>query len=237
MSLVNQIIDRLCQGSLVPLQFRLRSVRPDGLFRTPKFQSSSVSRVRGGGQLCFGSPTVVNQTGPIEAVKYGAMATPLRRLLLCGLLTYPQTDGRRGTYAMDGYLLVGRWAGRKGESDIHWTGASSTFGRPGLLIFPAWLGVRPASARASRSRYSICALVLRSSSAAQRASASCTAGSRRKSTLLRSVTERLTFYWYSEPALTTCWVACSLQSTTRRLETMAAFRSSSRSTTSCSWSR
>ncbi len=107
MVLLNQIIDRLCQGSLVPLHFRLRSVRTDGLFRTPKFQSSSVSRVRGGGQLCFGSPTVVNQTEPIGAVKYGAMSTPLRRLLLCGLLTIRgQTVGEALMRWMDICLWV-----------------------------------------------------------------------------------------------------------------------------------
>ena len=47
---------------------------------------------------------------------------------------------------------------------------------------------RPASSRTRRSRNSIWALVLRSSSAAQRASASCTAGSRRSRMFLRSAT-------------------------------------------------
>ena len=50
---------------------------------------------------------------------------------------------------------------------------------------PAAAGSRPASASARRSRNSICALALRSSSAAQRASASWTAGSSRSSTCLR----------------------------------------------------
>src|SRR6516225_9974576 len=48
--------------------------------------------------------------------------------------------------------------------------------------------MRSASVRARRSRYSIWALVLRSSSEAQRASASWTAGSSRSSRLLRSLT-------------------------------------------------
>ena len=45
-------------------------------------------------------------------------------------------------------------------------------GRPGLRISPALLGSRPASASARRSRNSIWALVLRSSSAAHLARAS-----------------------------------------------------------------
>jgi len=45
-------------------------------------------------------------------------------------------------------------------------------GRPGLRIFPAWLGIRPASRSARRSRNSIWALVLRKSSAAHLARAS-----------------------------------------------------------------
>src|SRR5882757_3629205 len=49
-------------------------------------------------------------------------------------------------------------------------------------------GSRPASASARRSRNSIWALVLRNSSPAHRARASCTAGSSRSSTLLRSLT-------------------------------------------------
>src|ERR1022692_4892733 len=61
-------------------------------------------------------------------------------------------------------------------------------GRPRGRICPACPGSRPASASARRSRNSIWALVLRSSSLAHLASASCTAGSRRSRTLLRSVT-------------------------------------------------
>src|SRR5580698_4743722 len=61
-------------------------------------------------------------------------------------------------------------------------------GRPRGRIGPARPGSRPASARARRSRNSIWALVLRSSTLAHRARASWTAGSRRSSTLLRSVT-------------------------------------------------
>src|SRR5215469_18912531 len=53
---------------------------------------------------------------------------------------------------------------------------------------PTWPGSRPASARARRRRNSIWALVLRSSSAAHRARASWTAGSRRSRRLLRSLT-------------------------------------------------
>src|SRR5215831_13481659 len=55
-------------------------------------------------------------------------------------------------------------------------------------MVPARLGSRPASVRARRSRYSIWALVLRSSSAAHRARASWTAGSSRSKMLLRSLT-------------------------------------------------
>src|SRR5690625_1242172 len=58
-------------------------------------------------------------------------------------------------------------------------------GRPGLRMACALSGIRPACGRAWRSRYSICAFVLRSSSAAQRASASWTAGSSRSSSCLR----------------------------------------------------
>lgn len=95
-------------------------------------------------------------------------------------------------------------------------------------------GMRPASVNARRRRKSIWAFVLRSSSAAHLASASWTAGSRRNSTLLRSLIgpTPVLAYWYREPALTTCWVACSLHSTTSKLETIAALRSSSSSTTS-----
>src|SRR5258708_34631932 len=55
-------------------------------------------------------------------------------------------------------------------------------------MVPTRLGSLPVSARARRSRYSIWALVLRSSSAAHRARASWTAGSSRSSMLLRSLT-------------------------------------------------
>src|ERR1022692_66046 len=61
-------------------------------------------------------------------------------------------------------------------------------GRPRGRIGLARPGSRPASASARRSRYSIWALVLRSSSLAHLASASWTAGSSRRSTPLRSVT-------------------------------------------------
>src|SRR6266851_10291198 len=61
-------------------------------------------------------------------------------------------------------------------------------GRPRGRICPACRGSRPASASARRSTNSIWALVLRSSSAAHRATASCTAGSSRSSTPLRSLT-------------------------------------------------
>jgi hypothetical protein len=61
-------------------------------------------------------------------------------------------------------------------------------GRPRGRIGRARPGSRPASASARRSRNSIWALVLRSSSPAHRARASWTAGSSRSSTLLRSVT-------------------------------------------------
>src|SRR5215472_15193813 len=61
-------------------------------------------------------------------------------------------------------------------------------GRPRGRIGPARPGSRPASASARRSRNSIWALVLRSSSLAHLASASWTAGSSRSRTLLRSVT-------------------------------------------------
>src|SRR5215470_2465579 len=61
-------------------------------------------------------------------------------------------------------------------------------GRPGFRACLACLGNRPASASARRNRKSIWAFVLRSSSPAHLASASCTAGSSRNSTLLRSVT-------------------------------------------------
>jgi hypothetical protein len=54
---------------------------------------------------------------------------------------------------------------------------------------------------------------------------------------VRSLACRARGYWYREPVLTTCWVACSLHKTTSRLETMAALRSSSSSTTSSSSSR
>src|SRR2546422_44856 len=58
-------------------------------------------------------------------------------------------------------------------------------GRPGWGGAPAEDGSRPASASARRSRNSICALVLRNSSPAHLASASCTAGSSRSRTCLR----------------------------------------------------
>ena len=61
-------------------------------------------------------------------------------------------------------------------------------GRPRGRIRPAWRGSRPVPASARRSRNSIWALVLRSSSAAHLARASWTAGSSRSSTLLRSLT-------------------------------------------------
>src|SRR5215470_271225 len=61
-------------------------------------------------------------------------------------------------------------------------------GRPRCRIGPARPGSRPASASARRSRNSIWALVLRSSSLAHLARASWTAGSSRSRTLLRSVT-------------------------------------------------
>ncbi len=72
---------------------------------------------------------------------------------------------------------------------------------------------------------SICALLLRSSSLAQRATASYTTGSSLNKTLLRSPTGASDRQWYSDPVLTTGWVAWSLHSTTRRLDTIAAFRS------------
>src|ERR1700722_9287886 len=71
-----------------------------------------------------------------------------------------------------------------------YSGGESRGGRPGLRIAATWPGSRPLSARARRSRYSIWALVLRSSSAAHRARASWTAGSRRSRMLLRSLTGR-----------------------------------------------
>src|SRR5260221_11311963 len=61
-------------------------------------------------------------------------------------------------------------------------------GRPRGRICRACLGSRPASASARRSRNSIWALVLRSSSAAHLAKASWTAGSSRSRTPLRSLT-------------------------------------------------
>jgi hypothetical protein len=61
-------------------------------------------------------------------------------------------------------------------------------GRPRGRIGPARPGSRPASASARRSRNSIWALVLRSSSLAHLARASWTAGSSRRRMLLRSVT-------------------------------------------------
>src|ERR1700759_374700 len=64
----------------------------------------------------------------------------------------------------------------------------ATDGRPRRRIGPARAGSRPASASARRSRNSIWALVLRSSSPAHRARASWMAGSSRSRTLLRSVT-------------------------------------------------
>src|SRR5437660_8765401 len=65
---------------------------------------------------------------------------------------------------------------------------SALGGRPRRGMRPALSGNRPASARARRNTNSICALLLRSSSAAQRARASWTAGSNLSRTLLRSVT-------------------------------------------------
>src|SRR5215469_300789 len=69
-----------------------------------------------------------------------------------------------------------------------WPAGLPRGGRPCRRIRPAPLGIRPASASARRSRNSIWALVLRSSSEAHRASASWTAGSSRSSTPLRSLT-------------------------------------------------
>ena len=106
-------------------------------------------------------------------------------------------------------------------------------GRPRRGMDPTFFGVRPASSRARRSSISIWALTLRNSSAAHLANASWTAGSIRRSTCLRS----LTAHEYSVPVLTTGEAGWSLQSTTRRLLTIAAFRSSSRLTMSRSSSR
>jgi len=72
---------------------------------------------------------------------------------------------------------------------------------------------------------SICALLLRSSSLAHRAIASYTTGSSLNRTLLRSTTGVPDRQWYSDPVLTTGWVAWSLHSTTSRLDTIAALRS------------
>jgi len=55
-----------------------------------------------------------------------------------------------------------------------------------ILLLPAFFGIRPCSVSARRRRNSIWALVLRRSSAAQRARASCTAGSNRRRIFLRS---------------------------------------------------
>src|SRR5277367_5271147 len=61
-------------------------------------------------------------------------------------------------------------------------------GRPLRGMSPALSGRRPAARSDLRSKSSIWAVVLRSSSAAQRARASYTAGSTRRRTLLRSGT-------------------------------------------------
>jgi hypothetical protein len=102
-------------------------------------------------------------------------------------------DGRQGRYerAADHYrqaLALARQIGdRPGEAETH-NGAGAVLlaagpragqpggrvrgGRPGLRISPVRLGSRPSSASARRSRNSIWAFVLRSSSAAHLASAS-----------------------------------------------------------------
>jgi hypothetical protein len=61
-------------------------------------------------------------------------------------------------------------------------------GLPRRRNTPTFSGRRPASASARRNSYSISAFVLRSSSFAQRASASYIAASNRSKTLLRSAT-------------------------------------------------
>jgi hypothetical protein len=78
-----------------------------------------------------------------------------------------------------GLVIAGRRAG---------SGAAEAGGRPRGRIGPARPGSRPASASARRSRNSIWAFVLRSSSLAYLARASWTAGSSRSRTLLCSVT-------------------------------------------------
>lgn len=110
--------------------------------------------------------------------------------------------------------------------------ASLAGGLPGLRILPAWLGSRPASASALRSRNSIWALVLRNSSAAHRARASCTAGSSRSRIPLRSLTvpgpsASCTASRNSRPA---GWPTYRTE-TMSRLETIAVAGSSSSSTT------
>ena len=69
-------------------------------------------------------------------------------------------------------------------------GQSLPRGRPRLGSGATCLGSRPASASARLSSISTCALTLRSSSLAQRIRASCTAGSTRRSTWRRSLTNR-----------------------------------------------
>gem|GEM_PF-5025940 len=82
----------------------------------------------------------------------------------------------------------------------------------------------PAVCNALRSKYSICELALRRSSAAHLCSESKTAGSSRSKNAFFFA---MSGYWYSVPVLTTGCASLSPHSTTIRLLTIVALRSSS----------
>jgi len=160
--------------------------------------------------------TVITYINPAVAILLGVV-----------LLGEPFTVGIAIGFPL---ILLGSWMATSTPAVPAHSASAFFLGRPRLRIGPAD-GLRPASLSARRRTNSICALVLRSSSAAHRASASCTEGSSRKRMLLRSDRGTLdTRYWYSDPVLTIGCVPRSPHSTTRRFETIAAFRSSSSST-------
>src|SRR5499427_2122259 len=124
------------------------------------------------------------QGGQATVLRTSCVPSMLNSLMPAGAVSSrarPAAWPQWGACYLPGLACTGYfWAG--------WPAGLPRGGRPGRRIFPAWLGIRPASASARRSRNSIWALVLRNSSAAHRARASWTAGSSRSNTLLRSLT-------------------------------------------------
>lgn len=92
---------------------------------------------------------------------------------------------RAAVFVEPGKIEVAERPGRVRKL-FHYLTDSDFGGRPRRGMSPTSGGRRPVRNKALRKRSSTCALVLRSSSEAQRASASCTAGSMRTSSVFLS---------------------------------------------------